>query len=683
MKRSLLILPALTIIWVSVGLSGGNDLRVISEKADIYAEPNSQSYLIETVQRGTSLSLFQKGKIRKNWYYIVFFSDKRKGRVSGFIQEAKVVAASDYEDIVKSTPLPIIEEAPTPAAQERIGAIPLKLGDGFRLPTILPLDAMDSPVFKRISEVSVDLGKKRGYTDLSFPEVGKTAFLEVQEHPVEIRTQNLSIQDAAPTQEIVPFGSKEESLPSQMREELIETPLPAGLTESGQGFEDAKGISNKTNVLSQAAPSREETIFLRLMNSPQELETREMPVFDQPPVQEIHVFEVRGEMPEEREELSATPLFLRPVKLDEMGLSEMQDVSFREVVEVPVELTVGPRTVMTDFPERQEVAFQKNFELPVELSSASAFDLTDFPPPEIRKFQTLEVLVIEELSMTPLLEIDGIRSHGYTEEGNNGNGLPLLTFSTENAAVFQIITEPPVEIAAETAPPLSPQPELIGTAYQKPRKAAQKTIKVSIPDSEKSEPIRTDISSEPKLKKPETEQTQETIRPKPILVQQRKEIKGFRWFTLGLGYGQSLGGMGGFLQFNTKSGISIHGGVGYYPSTYIYAPHDWVKNVILFNGGIKYYLPLKAEPIHVYLDLQYGGIGVEAAQIITGIWQYTFVFENKQKVLWGPSILTGVELRFGHVGLNGALGFSYNLTKLDWSIQQYFFTFDLGLLLLF
>ena len=170
---------------------------------------------------------------------------------------------------------------------------------------------------------------------------------------------------------------------------------------------------------------------------------------------------------------------------------------------------------------------------------------------------------------------------------------------------------------------------------------------------------------------------------KPLLARTEKQKGKFRRITLGFGYGQSLGGVGGFLQFNTKAGVSIHGGVGYYPSTQIYNPNDWVKNVILFNGGIKYYLPLKSDPIHVYLDIQYGGIGVEAAQIIKGIWNYTFVFDYKQETLWGPSLLAGVEFRVGHVGINGALGLSYNLTKLDWSIQNYFFTFDIGLLLLF
>jgi hypothetical protein len=46
MKRGLFISLTLTLVWVSVGLSDGTDLRVITDNADIFAEPNSKSYLI-------------------------------------------------------------------------------------------------------------------------------------------------------------------------------------------------------------------------------------------------------------------------------------------------------------------------------------------------------------------------------------------------------------------------------------------------------------------------------------------------------------------------------------------------------------------------------------------------------------------------------------------------------------
>jgi len=154
--------------------------------------------------------------------------------------------------------------------------------------------------------------------------------------------------------------------------------------------------------------------------------------------------------------------------------------------------------------------------------------------------------------------------------------------------------------------------------------------------------------------------------------------------TFSLGYGPSGGsGLGGFVQLNTKMGFSLHLGAGYYPTSYYYSDYDWVKNRVLYSVGLKYYLPFKTNAIRTYLDLQYGGVSVEAVQIITGIWHYQYIYENVQKTLYGPSILAGIELKMGSIGLNGAIGLSYNLTDWDYWERDYFLTADVGLLIFF
>ncbi len=154
--------------------------------------------------------------------------------------------------------------------------------------------------------------------------------------------------------------------------------------------------------------------------------------------------------------------------------------------------------------------------------------------------------------------------------------------------------------------------------------------------------------------------------------------------TLGIGFGQSHGGFGGFIQLNTKSGISFHGGIGYFPTSVLFPELDWVSNTLLFSGGLKYYLPIDSDPIHLYLDLQYGGIGVKAALIPVGWnWYDGLLVENIQKTLWGPSFLGGMELNFGSFGLNGALGLSYNITELEWLNENLFLTLDFSLLIYF
>lgn len=153
--------------------------------------------------------------------------------------------------------------------------------------------------------------------------------------------------------------------------------------------------------------------------------------------------------------------------------------------------------------------------------------------------------------------------------------------------------------------------------------------------------------------------------------------------TIGFGYGPSYGGMGASLQLNTKSGLSLHAGAGYYPSTYYYSDFDWLKNRILFSAGIKYYLPFKSEKIHPYLDLQYGGLTVEAVQIPSAIYEGEVLYENLQKNLYGVSFLGGLELKFGRAGARGALGISYNTTEWEYWDRNIFLNGEFALVVYF
>ena len=154
-------------------------------------------------------------------------------------------------------------------------------------------------------------------------------------------------------------------------------------------------------------------------------------------------------------------------------------------------------------------------------------------------------------------------------------------------------------------------------------------------------------------------------------------------FTLSLGYGPSLGGFGGFIQLNTSGSLSVHWGFGYYPTSLFYPDYDWVKGKPLFSVGVKYYLPWRSDHVRPYIDLQYGGISVEAIRIVTGIWYYSYVYEDIQRTLWGPSLLAGIELRMGSFGLNGAVGASYIITKWEYWDTPLTVTADIGFLIYF
>lgn len=212
------------------------------------------------------------------------------------------------------------------------------------------------------------------------------------------------------------------------------------------------------------------------------------------------------------------------------------------------------------------------------------------------------------------------------------------------------------------------------------RQPPEKTI--TQPETKREEEAAKE-KEEPEEKKPEQKQivpqiaTQEPPRPKIP-----KPPSELSLLTFSVGYGPSLGsGLGGLVQWNTQMGFSLHLGAGYYPTSYFYSDYDWVKNKVLYSIGLKYYLPFKTNLVRTYLDLQYGGVSVEAVQIVTSIWYYQYIYEKIQKTLYGPSILAGIELKLGSIGLNGAIGLSYNTTEWDYWERDYFLTADVGLLL--
>jgi len=283
---------------------------------------------------------------------------------------------------------------------------------------------------------------------------------------------------------------------------------------------------------------------------------------------------------------------------------------------------------------------------------------------------------------------------------------------TMEAIAFQKIIEPPVEIKTEEMPLINPSPTMEAIAFQKiietleETKVEKKPLFIPLPkketlSSQKLKETQEELKEEKKLLKiasptKEVITSQNIKEEKTLIKKSLKEIEmspmpvktispmgKFRLITFGIGYGQSHGGAGGFIQFNTKAGLSFHGGIGYFPAYLIYSGSDWVRSTMLFSGGLKYYLPLRVNPLSLYLDLQFCGIGVEAAHIFSGVFYNGPLFDNVQKTLWGPSLLGGVEVKMGMIGLNGALGFSYNITEAEWLDQNIFLTFDFGLLVYF
>ena len=101
LARKITGLFALTFLFlVPRLLSQENKVRVIAEKAPIYAEASTYSYKIETVKKGTVLALFTTGPIKQTWFYVFYHSQRWNSKVTGFIQASLVERISEKPEAV-------------------------------------------------------------------------------------------------------------------------------------------------------------------------------------------------------------------------------------------------------------------------------------------------------------------------------------------------------------------------------------------------------------------------------------------------------------------------------------------------------------------------------------------------------------------------------------------------------
>jgi uncharacterized protein YgiM (DUF1202 family) len=96
MRKTILILLWAILLLSLPLLTQQRKLRVIDEKASIYLEPDRDSAVVESVEKGTILTLLSKDKIKEFWYYVSFRSEDKYITISGFVH------ASEVEDISES-----------------------------------------------------------------------------------------------------------------------------------------------------------------------------------------------------------------------------------------------------------------------------------------------------------------------------------------------------------------------------------------------------------------------------------------------------------------------------------------------------------------------------------------------------------------------------------------------------
>jgi len=102
--RLVLIILILSLSVTSALLQGyDRKLRVMTDYTHIFLKPDDQSLLIDTLERGTVLSLLYSGKMKKVWYYVRYKSEKTGVTKSGYVLDSTVESLFDVLKIVNIT----------------------------------------------------------------------------------------------------------------------------------------------------------------------------------------------------------------------------------------------------------------------------------------------------------------------------------------------------------------------------------------------------------------------------------------------------------------------------------------------------------------------------------------------------------------------------------------------------
>lgn len=615
-------------------ISKSKSIIVTATKTNIYKKPDIKSDVIETVNKGVILTLSQMQKSPKIWHHISFYSEKRKTHISGFV---KSTAVEDKDKIQE-----------TLITQKKSKEIPS--------PTYLPLKKVADTQkinkvvsFQKISEPPVDIKIRQMPNLFPFPTLKITAFQDSEGSPEKLIKEETNIEVHL--------------LPSKRFDSF---PIAK---EGTKGFEKEKQFFSvsKTQDLSTIQKIKEEKIQI-----------------NQQPVKAI-------EKPQAAN-ISKIQNISKAGKI--RVFAESADVYGKPNIKSHVIDTLEKGTILTLSQKQKSPRIWKsitfyskkrksNIKGYVKATAVEKIDYagtsTNTRTEQMKiedKTYPIYIPPTKEMDIPVKLEKDTARIRKFQEEEIKTTAIETgeeLQSRISKAAGFA--KDSLIEVFYGTLESPSKEHDVI---EEKPQlKVEEESINVSSPTKE--------IVSTQNLKRKNIQgkKPNEQIKMKPRLKETRAAKKKFKLITLGMGYGQSYGGAGGFIQVNTKTGFAFHAGIGYFPASFVYSETDWVKGKMLYSGGLKYYIPLKTDPVNFYLDLQYCGIGVEAAKVFSGKFYNGPLFDNVQKTLWGPSFFGGIEVRMGLIGINGAVGFSYNITEADWLDKNIFLTFDFGMLLYF
>jgi hypothetical protein len=108
MKKTIFMSVLIFLLFLSPLLPQEDKMMVIAIRAGIYLDPDVESPIIETAERGAILNLLSTKKIREDWHYVSFYSEKKFINFTGFVHASAVEMMYEVPEIKeKKTEKPV------------------------------------------------------------------------------------------------------------------------------------------------------------------------------------------------------------------------------------------------------------------------------------------------------------------------------------------------------------------------------------------------------------------------------------------------------------------------------------------------------------------------------------------------------------------------------------------------
>jgi hypothetical protein len=99
MKKTIFMSVLIFLLFLSPLLPQEDKMMVIAIRASIYLDPDVESPIIETAERGAILNLLSAEKIQEDWHYVSFYSEEKFINFTGFVHASAVEMMYEVPEI--------------------------------------------------------------------------------------------------------------------------------------------------------------------------------------------------------------------------------------------------------------------------------------------------------------------------------------------------------------------------------------------------------------------------------------------------------------------------------------------------------------------------------------------------------------------------------------------------------